>query len=406
MSSLLIVAPLIVGICAFIGWVTNVVAVKMIFRPVERIRILGPLGWQGVLPRHAPRFARDVANMIAEEFFTLRDLAGQVDAAHIHGKLAPLVHRTIDAGIARFTDELPEEVKESGIVSEGVVAVVKKQFLDEVDRLVPEIRDLVAQRMDSLVDLRDEVVKNLTGANVARLEELMLTVVGKEFRWIEYYGGILGAAFGLVQVGLLSLGVTTLWLNPVIGAVVGLATNWIAIVMLFAPRHPLDLGVVTLQGVFPGRQREIAVTLARVVDREMMKFGELLDLMLARGFGEELRRFVAGRLNGFIKERLQMLLTILAAADVEVSVERITDDILELAAAELPGMLAEVKELAESQIDVIGLVQSSLEDMDKMRFEQILRGLVKQDEPILIGYGGLLGGIIGLVQMALVAALR
>jgi uncharacterized membrane protein YheB (UPF0754 family) len=232
----------------------------------------------------------------------------------------------------------------------------------------------------------------------------MLTVVGKEFRWIEYYGGIFGAAFGLIQVGLLSLGITTLWLNPVIGAVVGLTTNWIAIVMLFAPRHPLDLGVVTLQGVFPGRQQEIAVTLARVVDREMMKFGELLDLMLARGFGEELRALISERLNSFIKERLQMLLTILAAADVEVSVERITDDILELTAAELPGMLAEIKALAESQIDVIALVQSSLADMDKMRFEDLLRGLVKQDEPLLIAYGGLLGGIIGFVQMGLVAA--
>jgi hypothetical protein len=137
-----------------------------------------------------------------------------------------------------------------------------------------------------------------------------------------------------------------------------------------------------------------------------MKFGEMFDLMFERGFGAELRAFATARLERFLNLRLQTHLTVLAAADVVVSPEAMADDMIAQVADRLPQALAEVKRVAESQTDVMALVQSSLEDMDKLRFEQILRGLYKEDEIILIGYGGLLGGILGLAQMGLTALLR
>ena len=36
---------------AFIGWVTNIVAIKLIFRPYKAINILGLFTLQGVLPK-------------------------------------------------------------------------------------------------------------------------------------------------------------------------------------------------------------------------------------------------------------------------------------------------------------------------------------------------------------------
>jgi uncharacterized membrane protein YheB (UPF0754 family) len=221
-----------VVMCAFIGWITNVVAIKMLFRPYERITLIGPIGWQGILAREAHRFARDVADMVVEEFLTPRDLAKQIDPAAVRAALDPLLLEAVDAGLARFVDDLPATVKQSGLLSRGVLSVIRKQILDEMDRLGPEVRDFVCERIDPLVDLHGEIIKNLTGGNLARLENLIMTVSAKEFRWIEYYGAIFGAAIALVQIGLVALGLTSPWLIPTIGVIVGLTTNWLAIVML------------------------------------------------------------------------------------------------------------------------------------------------------------------------------
>ena len=47
---LVLTIPLIAG---FIGWLTNVVAVKMMFYPVEPWGKPPWLGWQGVIPANA-----------------------------------------------------------------------------------------------------------------------------------------------------------------------------------------------------------------------------------------------------------------------------------------------------------------------------------------------------------------
>jgi uncharacterized membrane protein YheB (UPF0754 family) len=405
-SSFFLLAVLTVGICAFIGWITNAVAIKMIFRPYEPVRIVGPIQWQSILVRHAGRFARDVADMITQEFFTLRDLAVRIEPALVHETLDPILLPAIDAAFAKFVAELPPEVTASGLVGEGMLTVVKQQLLQEIDRMIPEVVDLVVQRIDALVDLHAEIVNDLTGGNVGRLEDLIMTVVGKEFRWIEYYGGIFGAVFGLFGLALRSLGLTGPVVLPPLGVVVGLATNWIAIAMLFSPREPLKFGFFTLQGVFPARQQEIAMTLAMVVEQETQhRFGEMLDLMVARGFAVELRAFVVRRLDGFLQSRLEVPLLIVAAAGAEVSPARLAEDVIDQVTPELPRAFAEIKALAEARIDIAGIVRAKLEGMDKLRFEAILRGLVKQDEGALVVYGGLLGGIIGIAQVAVSAPL-
>jgi uncharacterized membrane protein YheB (UPF0754 family) len=390
---------------AFIGWVTNVLAVRMIFRPYRRVKIIGPIGWQSILVRQAHRFARDVADMVTQEFFTPRDLAARVDPGRVRRALDGHLRATVGKALARVLDDLPPAVRGSALVGPAFLDVVERQLLDEADGLVREAHALVVERIDGLVDLHAEIVSNLTGGEVARLERLILGVVGKEFRWIEYYGGIFGAAFGVVALGLQAAGLTSPWLLPVMGVAIGLLTNWIAILMLFSPRHPVRIGPWTLQGVFPGRQAEIALALAATVEREMLGFGAMLDLALERGLAAELRRHLVARFDRLLATRLQVPLTILAAAGAEVSAEQIAETVLADMAPELTSALATVKAAAESDIRMAALVHTKLDAMDTLRFEQILRGLVRQDEPMLIAYGGLLGGLLGLVQMALAKSL-
>ena len=63
---------LIPAISAFVGWFTNVVAIKMMFHPVEFVGIPPYLGWQGVIPANALRLAKVSNALITQKLLSLR----------------------------------------------------------------------------------------------------------------------------------------------------------------------------------------------------------------------------------------------------------------------------------------------------------------------------------------------
>ena len=65
----------------------------------------------------------------------------------------------------------------------------------------------------------------------------------------------------------------------------------------------------------------------------------------------------------------------------------------------------EVEQVVAERLDVAKLVETRLGDMDKADFERLLRGIFEEDEWILVVIGGVLGGLVGLLQAAVVLAL-
>ena len=55
-----------------------------------------------------------------------------------------------------------------------------------------------------------------------------------------------------------------------IGGFIGYITNKIAIKMLFRPVNPVKLGFITVQGVFPKRKDQMAISLADTIEQELL----------------------------------------------------------------------------------------------------------------------------------------
>src|SRR5580698_7510409 len=81
---------------AVIGYVTKLVAVEMMFRPLEFRGIPPVLGWQGVVPRFAPRMARIAVELMLSRLLTTRELFDRIDARELAELLDVPMRRTID----------------------------------------------------------------------------------------------------------------------------------------------------------------------------------------------------------------------------------------------------------------------------------------------------------------------
>ena len=195
----IITAPLI---AALVGWLTNRLAVRMLFEPRKPRRFLG-WSWQGVFPKRQRELARKVADIVADELVSPRDLEARLNRT-LHSKdlkqaVEGHVHGIVREKLAAYLPLLPERLRDS--LSERIKGV----YARELDTMMNRVVQRVSENAESILDVRAEVEERIATFSVDKLESMAYAVLSKEFRFIEIVGGVLGFAIGLMQAVLMGL---------------------------------------------------------------------------------------------------------------------------------------------------------------------------------------------------------
>lgn len=88
--------------------------------------------------------------------------------------------------------------------------------------------------------------------------------------------------------------------GPVVGAIIGYGTNWIAIKMLFRPLKPIKIGKFTLPftpGIIPKRKDELAKAVGNSVGNNLFTKQDIKNVLLS----DEVCEFVINRIYGFLE---------------------------------------------------------------------------------------------------------
>ena len=89
-TELIIKLLLIVGIGAGIGWITNYVAIKMLFRPYKEIN-LGLFKLQGLLPKRKHEIGENIAEVIQTELVSLQEILKSLDGSKLEEKMSEII---------------------------------------------------------------------------------------------------------------------------------------------------------------------------------------------------------------------------------------------------------------------------------------------------------------------------
>ena len=405
--AVLIIVPLVT---AFIGYVTNWAAVKMIFVPEEFVGVAPfglKLGWQGVLPSKADTFATDVAGNVGA-VLSPAELAERLDPDEME-------HLFSD----RLDDELPGLLRDAAeLLSPGTwdqmapeaQQMVVTQIKTEGRQLANEVFDDLQGISHEILDLEALVYDLLSGPNVKRLVRLFQEIGGKELKAIVRFGGYFGFVIGCFQAISFSI-FDQWWLMPLVGGIVGLGTNYLALQMIFRPMEPRSYpsdrwGLVTYQGMFPSRQPEIAKDYGTITAREILTPQNLLRIITEGEAGTRIARLVLEKTNERI-EAARPMVNMLAQTEVtDEQLDAVKAMVIQRVGQAAPEIQPEIEAYIEKQLQVGELVESKLKEMPKPEFERLLRGIFEQDEWILIAIGGALGAGVGLLQGLAILRLR
>ena len=394
MNDTLTLLAVIPTITAFIGYITNWAAIKMMFHPVHPMGV-GPLKWQGIVYRMSDKFASEIS-ATTSQVLTPEDLVRRLDIDGLLQRVQTTHGDRIEEVVGAALDEIAPGAWDA--MAPVAREQLRSMLLAQVGPQVDVALEGLGPKLPEILDMEALIVRELTGENAERLGRVANEIGGKELRFVEYSGAIFGLIAGLVQVALFDiLGIW--WTMPIVGVIVGLGTNWLAIQMIFRPLEPTRFfGLVTYQGMFPKRQREIARDYGAITEREIFTPEKLVGALVdGPGFTvlvDELRDVVQAQIQPF-----RPMLT--GIAGVEVSDEqlgglmlRVERDALEL----LPEVRPEIEAHLGETLEVGALIEDRLGSLDKSKFERMLRGIFEEDEWILIVVGGVLGGAIGVLQ--------
>jgi uncharacterized membrane protein YheB (UPF0754 family) len=78
------------------------------------------------------------------------------------------------------------------------------------------------------------------------------------------------------------------------------------------------------------------------------------------------------------------------------------DHVVTLVLERLPSTLLEAQEYATSVIDLENTIVEKMSQLSNEDYESILRPVFKDDEPLMIAVGAVLGGVVGEIQVQLI----
>jgi uncharacterized membrane protein YheB (UPF0754 family) len=184
---------------AVIGWITNVLAICMLFRPYRPIRI-GSVSLQGLLPRRQKELAKVVGETVSQQLLPQDKLTGLLTdsstAEHLSKTLAVHVQSRLEEKLPKF---LPQALR-NYLVGE-VVQGVDREFRS----MLPQVMGDVNRFIDEEVNVARTIEETIVQFDLRELEKLTISVMGTELRYIEFWGAVFGGLIGLAQSGVMYL---------------------------------------------------------------------------------------------------------------------------------------------------------------------------------------------------------
>jgi uncharacterized membrane protein YheB (UPF0754 family) len=176
-----------------IGYSTNYIAVKMLFRPHKPIGI-GPFKIQGLLPKRRNDISESIAATVEDELISMKDLTMVLKALDLGLEIDKMVDGFFESSEYNGKSEILGKINTT--INAYLHSRIKKSVNANKDELISEF----IQEIERNVDFKDIIVKNIESYDLDQLEDIVLRVSSKELGYITIIGGVLGFIVGLIQM--------------------------------------------------------------------------------------------------------------------------------------------------------------------------------------------------------------
>ena len=179
-----------------IGWITNWVAIKMLFRPHKEINF-GLFKIQGLIPKRKAEIGTGIASIIQNELISVKDVISNIDREEFSKRLNSLIDDVLDKNLKKkvkekfpllqmfFTDKIAKDIGNT----------IKEIVMENQEKIFEIFSNYAEENIDFEVIISDKI----SNFSLDKLEEIITLLAKRELKHIEVIGAILGMIIGAVQ---------------------------------------------------------------------------------------------------------------------------------------------------------------------------------------------------------------
>jgi uncharacterized membrane protein YheB (UPF0754 family) len=137
---------------------------------------------------------------VSTELISFKEIEEKIVNPDNLKKLMPFVEIKIDDFLRnKLSDAFPII---SMFIGDSTINQLKTIFMAELEIILPEMIASYMKNMESQLDLEKIVTEKVYGFSSDKMENILVQIMSKEFKFIEVIGAVLGFLIGLLQVGI------------------------------------------------------------------------------------------------------------------------------------------------------------------------------------------------------------
>jgi uncharacterized membrane protein YheB (UPF0754 family) len=394
-----------------IGYLTNWTGVWMLFEPVRfkgfrlpglaaLVRLMprkiqqipgamnGGLGWQGIIPSRAAKMGSIAVDKGIAKLSSPKDFYEHLDperiADHIvrsaSGEVREMVERVVEREHPELWADLPPELRER----------VHARVQEQLPEIVRSVTDEIGNNIDQLVDVKLMVIRRIE--ETPELANRIFRSIGhKELRFIVNFGFWFGFALGIPVAFITELLLHQWFVLPIFGVLIGYATNWVAIWMIFEPIERKKIGPFTAQGLFLKRQREVSDVYAKIIADDVVTLRNIGEDLMHGPRSDRTRQMIERAMRPAVDRAIGGVRPLVRLAVGPREYDAIRRSVATEAAAYTLTPLQDEEFNRERSRPVRKLLAERMREMSPHDFSEMLRTVIKEDEWLLYLHGAVLG---------------
>ncbi len=215
----LIIPPLL---GAFIGYITNWLAIKMLFRPYEEKYIFNikiPFT-PGLIPKRRKEIAEAIAKTVEEHILPAEKLKQLFEESNYKIRLHKRVELVIDELIDTTIEDMKKTIKEG--ISVGKFTIKGTLIITALDKVIDKALEKVKEKLKKRIkekatviieehieeelpimlaqlNIRQMVIDTFMELDIETLEKIVVGFSENQLKHITYTGAVLGAFIGFIE---------------------------------------------------------------------------------------------------------------------------------------------------------------------------------------------------------------
>ena len=179
-----------------IGWITNWVAIKMLFRPHREINFV-LFKIQGLIPKRKAEIGSGIANIIQNELISVKDVISNIDREEFSKRLNKLIDEVLNKNLKKKVKEkFPFlQVFFTDKVAKDIGNAIKSIIMENQEKIFEIFSNYAEENIDFEIIISDKI----SNFSLDKLEEIITLLAKKELKHIEVIGAVLGMIIGAVQ---------------------------------------------------------------------------------------------------------------------------------------------------------------------------------------------------------------